>query len=110
MAASDSVTATSHPLRPAGAGSGGVLLGRTVMIGVPVRHPRLDDGRATEDGLLGDQRVAQVDRVGDHAGVGTDGQPGGDLLALGRGGDQHGGRLDLAPRAERATATFGVDR
>jgi hypothetical protein len=47
---------------------------------------------AAEDGLLGDEALTEADGVGDDPGVGLDGEPSGDLLALGRGGHQHGGR------------------
>ena len=69
VSASDNVTATGTCSGSAGAGSGGVLLGRMVMIGVPVVTRDWTMVEPTEDGLLGDQRVAQGDRVGDHAEV-----------------------------------------
>ena len=55
-------------------------------------HLRLHDDRAAEDVLRADAVPRYGDGVGDHAGVGLDGQHARDLLAVGGRGDQHRGR------------------
>ncbi|GAA3413929.1 hypothetical protein GCM10018952_32510 [Streptosporangium vulgare] len=44
---------------------------------------------AAEDGLVGDEAVLDAHDVGEHTGVDLDGETAGDLLRLGRRGDEH---------------------
>ena len=78
-----------------GDASGGTAFGRTATIGMPVvtldftmmAPPKMDCSATGPPSTW-----AEVDRVGEHAGADLDGEPPGDLLALGRGGNQHGRR------------------
>jgi hypothetical protein len=99
LAASETVTVTASTAPAAGASSGGDR----------VRLDGHDRGALGDGGLdgevAGEDRLgrldtvtarADVDDVGEQTGAGLDRQTAGDLLALRRAADQHGGRLLVA--------------
>ena len=59
LAASLTSTLNGSTSAAPAAGSGAIEFGRTAMIGAPVRDLGLDDDRAAEDRLLGDQALAR---------------------------------------------------
>ena len=87
------------PARPAGRPAGDRVRAHR-HDGSAALDPGVHHGGAAEDLLLGDRVPVlardQVRRVGHQPGVGLDRQPGGDLLALRRPGDQHQGRGGVA--------------